>query len=128
MVKEYKWSEEHKRCYGCETWLPISKFDGTNNCCRSCNRARPILRCLRDRYSQMVKRCTKPDNPSYKYYGGRGIEVRFESSADFVEYMLCHIVVVDLKGLTIDRINNNGHYEKGNIRLVTQAVNNRNRR
>ena len=34
---------------------------------------------------------------------------------------------VDPRGLQIDRIDNDGHYEKGNIRFVTCVENNNNR-
>ena len=36
--------------------------------------------------------------------------------------------VVHSRGLTIDRIDNEGHYERGNIQFVTNAVNQSHRR
>lgn len=37
------------------------------------------------------------------------------------------ILKVDPRGFDIDRIDNNGHYEKGNIRFVTHKENCNNR-
>lgn len=82
---------------------------------------------LRGVWDNMLHRCNNPKHHDYKYYGARGIKVKFASFDDFFDY-----VVNDLKanprGLTIDRINNDGHYELGNIRFIIQAANNRNRR
>ena len=82
------------------------------------------LRCIS---RSMIQRCYKPDNHNYKYYGGRGIEICFESCDDFIDYVV-NEMKVDPRGLTIDRIDNWGNYERGNIRFVTQAENNKNRR
>lgn len=75
----------------------------------------------------MNQRCNSSDHPTFKNYGGRGIRNRFGSSAGFVEYVISTLQV-DPRGLQIDRINNNGHYEKGNIRFVTCKENLNNRR
>ena len=78
-------------------------------------------------WKQINQRCNNPSHKAYRNYGGRGIQNKFNSFNDFYSH-----VVDDLKanpfGLTIDRINNDGNYEQGNIRFVTRAVNNRNRR
>ena len=71
-------------------------------------------------------RCNNPKNKRYKNYGGRGIEVKFACFEDFFSYVTKELKA-DSRGLTIDRIDNNGHYEPGNIRFVTRAENNRNR-
>ncbi len=93
---------------------------------RNWARRQTIVGHLRDVFSNMKKRCYDPNDRNYKYYGGRGIKVCFTSD-EFVHY-----VVDDLQedpiGLTIDRIDNDGNYERGNIRFVSQAVNNQNRR
>jgi len=75
----------------------------------------------------MVRRCNNPRATQYKDYGGRGIKIKFENVQDFYNYVL-NVLHIDPRGLTIDRINNNGDYEKGNIRFVSKAVNNRNKR
>lgn len=77
------------------------------------------------------KRCNNPNCKAYARYGGRGIKMLFD---DFVEYE-SHLLELypDLytllnAGYQIDRIDNNGNYEKGNLRLVTSKKNNNNRR
>ena len=82
------------------------------------------LRCL---FLGMLKRCNNPKRPEYKNYGARGVKVKFACFKDFYDYVV-NDLKVDPRGLTIDRINNDGHYEKGNIRFVTKAENNQNRK
>lgn len=81
---------------------------------------RTIWRC-------MLARCNNPKHKSYRYYGGRGIKIKFESFEDFFDYVV-NKLKVDPRGMTIDRINNDGNYEPGNIRFVSRAENNRNQR
>jgi hypothetical protein len=70
-------------------------------------------------------RCTNPNTKHWKHYGGRGIEFRFKNFPEFIQ---------SLGGLrpspkhSVDRINNDGHYEPGNVRWATpkeQAANTR---
>ncbi len=81
---------------------------------------------LRIVFSGMNRRCTDPEHKSYKWYGGCGIRVCFKSFDDFFDYVT-NDLKIDPRGLTIDRIDNSGNYEKGNIRFVSQAENNRNK-
>lgn len=60
-------------------------------------------------------RCTDPTNKRWKDYGGRGIEFRFENPEQWMTELgrrpsLQH---------SVDRINNDGHYEPGNVRWAT---------
>lgn len=80
---------------------------------------------LRRLFSAMKTRCNNSRVKDYKYYGGRGIKVKF-TCGEFVDYVI-NILRVDPRKLTIDRINNNGNYKPGNIRFVTRAENNRNK-
>jgi len=81
---------------------------------------------LRRVFNGMKARCNNPNCKSYKNYGGRGIKLCF-SSDEFVNYVLNELQI-DPRGLEIDRINNDGNYEPGNIRFVTHKVNNNNKR
>lgn len=83
---------------------------------------------LQRRAAAMRQRCTNPKDRAYKNYGGRGVEFRFPSVRACVEYVLEHLPLEDYSGVDIDRSNNDGHYEPGNLRLATRAENLRNRR
>lgn len=86
------------------------------------------VRTLGTRYDSMVQRCRRDTHVSSHNYKGRGIEVRFKSRAEFIWWALTMYPDTDYKGLDFDRIDNEGHYEPGNLRLVTRSVNLRNRR
>jgi len=68
-------------------------------------------------------RCEVPGNNRYKYYGGRGIQFLFTS----VQQLIAEIGLRPHPKLTLDRIDNDGNYEPGNVRWATykQQANNR---
>jgi hypothetical protein len=68
-------------------------------------------------------RCTNPRHPSYKNYGGRGIEFRFKSFRDFWNELGPRPKGMHGKSAaySLDRINNDGHYEPGNVRWATRV-------
>ena len=71
----------------------------------------------------MHRRCYAPAEPCYPRYGGRGIRVceRWNSVHAFLEDM-GHPPA----GMSLGRINNDGHYEPGNCRWETQEQQNEN--
>lgn len=82
------------------------------------------------RWTLMIDRCENPKNPAYKHYGARGIAVCQEWH-DFETYMVavakeCGHQPSDKH--SIDRIDNDGDYEPGNIRWATPEQQSDNRR
>ena len=76
-------------------------------------------------FKNMQKRCIDKRMHNYSRYGGRGIKVHFERE-EFVDYVI-NTLQIDPRGLTVDRIDNDGNYECGNIRFVSNWSNCQNR-
>lgn len=72
-------------------------------------------------------RCQNPKDKDYRRYGGRGIEFRFSNILEFVLHLYFVVGYRSGCGLTIDRRDNDGHYEAGNIRLATKLEQTKNR-
>ena len=75
-------------------------------------------------YCSAKQRCQNPKDPSYRNYGGRGIEFRFANFAEF----LATVGPRPSPKHSIDRSNNNGHYEPGNMRWATKSEQIKNQR
>ncbi len=136
--------EETKTCTKCHKEHPATREffyaekrhgDGLHAWCKPCSlsrmeKYRKVYRAttnghLRDVYAGMKKRCSNPNCHNYHRYGGRGIKCLFTAD-EFVSYVI-NVLQIDPHGLEIDRIDNDGHYEPGNIRFVTHSENCKNR-
>ena len=71
------------------------------------------------------RRCFNPDSTYYHRYGGRGITMH-PAWVDSFEQFLVDVGPAP-KGMTIDRINNEGNYEPGNVRWSTRKDQSNNR-
>lgn len=70
------------------------------------------------------QRCENTKASNFKNYGGRGIECKFKKWEDILKEIGKRPSIKH----TIDRIDNNKHYEKNNIRWATKSQQARNRR
>jgi hypothetical protein len=75
----------------------------------------------------MKQRCTNPNTPFYKNYGGRGIKV-CESWLTSFNAFVNDMGLPPSPKHTIDRINNDGDYCHENCQWADQAQQNRNKR
>jgi hypothetical protein len=116
------------QCTGCGTEKLIDCVNlarGVTNGCQRCSHGRVPPSWLVKRMTAAKQRCTNPNDPAYRNYGGRGIQFNFKSITEACFWM------EDTHGLRkeceLDRIDNNGHYEPGNIRwlLKDEQFNNR---
>ncbi len=67
-------------------------------------------------FHKAKERCQNPKCKSFPNYGGRGIEFRFQT----VEEFIADIGIKPSAQHSIERINNEGHYEKGNVKWGTK--------
>jgi hypothetical protein len=132
-IGTYRWLV---RC-DCGNWNTITRRNflnsSSNDSCGCLKREKMIARRTthgRSRTAEYkifhcaVQRCNNPTHYQYHNYGGRGIEMRFQSFEEF----FAEVGPRPDPNLSIDRINNDGHYEPGNLRWATRSEQQRNRR
>ena len=122
---EVKNGVELKRCGWCKKYKELGEFHKANNtwdglfykCIKCTNEARNsnTRRRATAKHNAMCWRCQNEER-----YINKGIKVKV-SLEDFVEwYQSNHIE----KGCHVDRIDNHGHYEIGNLQVLTQREHN----
>lgn len=84
---------------------------------------------LYSRWLSTTQRCCNPNHNSYNHYGARGITLSndLEQFEDYKDYV-SNLPGYDPENLTLDRIDNNKGYMKGNLRWTdnsTQIANQR---
>lgn len=104
---------------------------GTSKSCGEClrhkfNLSKMDYETIYSARQRAIDRCYNPNNPSYTHYGPRGITVCEEwriSSEAFIKWAVENGWK---RGLSLDRINNDGNYEPSNCRWATlkQQANN----
>jgi hypothetical protein len=75
-------------------------------------------------YATAKDRCTNPNSQRWESHGARGIEFRFPSFEVFYE----HIGKRPEGDYSLERIDNNGHYELGNVKWATRSEQQKNKR
>jgi hypothetical protein len=74
-------------------------------------------------FQDAKRRCTDPDNPDYKNYGGEGIRFLFDSFTEFIETLGKRP-----EGMSLDRIDSSGDYCAENVRWAFPVQQARNRK
>jgi hypothetical protein len=116
----YLWTYHTSRCPNCPKPRTNARFPRTKG----------ETRRLRQAVLGAIGRCTEDDNPHYDNYGGRGIRVHAEW-IERPELFVAYLLTLEgwwVHGLFFDRIDNDGHYEPGNLRFVDAVESARNRR
>lgn len=117
------------RCTGCkrENWAHYANLTrGKSRGCQRCSTPRAVPLWLDRRLTAAKSRCENPADPGYRNYGARGVEFRFSSVTEAGLYVLANLGLD--RGKEIDRVDNNGHYEPGNLKWSTRSQQSRNTR
>ena len=131
--KKYYWNCQCE-CDNIKSIIYISLITGTTKSCGCLNKE-----LMKDRFKthgytsnhkklseyyvwqNMINRCYRVKDKNYHRYGGRGIIV-CQDWLDSFENFINDMGVKPNKKDTLDRINNDGNYEKSNCRWVSMSV------
>lgn len=128
---------------GCDRSLFVKELvTGRTTRCQACsNREKAAANAVRSRRTRQTpqfrqimrvlraaqRRCQNPDDPNYKGYGGRGITFEFETVREGVDWILEKLGPRP-SGKSLDRIDNDAGYARGNLRWATDQEQRRNTR
>jgi hypothetical protein len=116
-------SRNTTKCWSCGT-----KSTGVNHTTHGHAHSRIKNTPCTPEYSSYMKakaRCNNPNNNRYSRYGGRGIKFLFTSFEEFLAEVGER--PEPKADYSIDRIDNDGNYEKGNVRWATNQEQHSNR-
>lgn len=116
-IEGYKIKSGHTKSCGCLQKEVISRIKTIHGSLKSKNKSK-----IYSVWLNMKNRCLNKNVPSYKNYGGRGIDICKEwmESKNFIQWAMSNGWSDELQ---IDRINNNKGYSPDNCRFVTRSQN-----
>lgn len=104
---------------------------GNSTKCASCAKAKSGVskNPLYGVWASMQARCHNISNNAHKYYGGRGITMseEFNDFETFVSY-ISNLEHFGEEGYSLDRVDVEGNYERGNLRWATRSTQSQNTR
>lgn len=124
-----RWRYLQTKCLTCGTEKLIymnNLLKGKTQGCQKCTKPRRAPIWLTKRLEAARQRCVNRNDPGYPNYGGRGVEWRFTSVTEAAVWLLANAEV--RRDWELDRKDNSGHYEIGNVHFTPRRENQNNRR
>lgn len=135
-IKEKKYSDAFLicECIKCKTKINISSKSLLKNnfvhghICFKYLDDKKYKKTFSQRFNAMKQRCDNENNNNFKHYGKRNIKLKYDFVIDFyydfIKEFKKHCKKYGVKNSSFDRIDVNGNYEKNNLRVTTQKIQN----